>query len=431
MLKKRGKRSLAIAIAAAAAIAIAGCGSSSSSSSSGSSSKAAGAGSASNGSAKGSPIKLGLITTLGTSSFDFSQYVAANKAAVRAINAAGGVNGHPLELNVCNDQGTPNTATTCARTQLQDHIAAEVNLNSLTGGAQVQQLVDGAKIPNVMATPSISQQYTDPNDYLTTVGYIPIYWGCMPWMKATHSTKLAIGAISGLAAGTEAASGMKSAATKAGVPVAGTVAVPIPPGDFSTYIQQFKGTGADAACIAWPPNFIVPFLKSSQQLGLSKTMRPIMVLSVLTPSAIAAAGSAANGAGTISLYPPQTSKAQFPGLQQFETEMSAEQASGDSAAAPIKRDDVSIANWLLIHALANALKQGGGDVTSASGAKASLDSAKNVDMLGLSPAWTPNAPGPKQFPRLGTANSVYIGQVKKGKVVLLQHTPASLAALLK
>ena len=161
-------------------------------------------------------------------------------------------------------------------------------------------------------------------------------------------------------------------------------------------------------------------------------MHPIMVLSVLTPSAIAAAGSAANGTGTISLYPPQTSAAQFPGLQQFETEMNAEQAAGDSAAAPIKRDDVSIANWLLIHAVANVLKQAGvkGNVTAAT-LKSALDSTKNVSMLGLSPPWTPNAPGPAKYPRLGTANSVYIGRVVNGKVVLLQHAPASLAALLK
>ena len=209
MFTTRGKRPLAIAIAvAAAAAAIAGCGSSSSSSS-GSASTAA----ASSGSAKASPIKLGLITTLGTSAFDFSQYVAANQAAVRAINKAGGVDGHPLVVDVCNDQGSPNTATTCARDQIQSGVAAEVNLNSLTGGAQVQQLVDAAKVPNIMATPSITQQYTDPNTYLTTVGYIPIYFGCVPWMQATHSTKLAIGAISGLAAGTEAAHGIKDAAT--------------------------------------------------------------------------------------------------------------------------------------------------------------------------------------------------------------------------
>ena len=46
------------------------------------------------------------------------------RAAARAINAAGGVNGHPLVVDSCNDQGDPNLSATCARKMVSDHVVA-------------------------------------------------------------------------------------------------------------------------------------------------------------------------------------------------------------------------------------------------------------------------------------------------------------------
>ena len=42
------------------------------------------------------------------------------QAAIAAINAAGGVKGHPLELDVCDDQQNANAAATCARRFVND-----------------------------------------------------------------------------------------------------------------------------------------------------------------------------------------------------------------------------------------------------------------------------------------------------------------------
>jgi branched-chain amino acid transport system substrate-binding protein len=93
-------------------IGLAACGSSSSSSSSsGAASPAASNAGASSGPANGSPYKIALLEpTTGPLSAIANQIVDAGKYAVAAINADGGVGGHPLQLQVLNTQLDPAAA---------------------------------------------------------------------------------------------------------------------------------------------------------------------------------------------------------------------------------------------------------------------------------------------------------------------------------
>jgi ABC-type branched-subunit amino acid transport system substrate-binding protein len=49
------------------------------------------------------------------------------------INAKGGINGHPLQIEVCDDRGTPTQATACARKAVQDNVVAVVGSYSFFG----------------------------------------------------------------------------------------------------------------------------------------------------------------------------------------------------------------------------------------------------------------------------------------------------------
>ena len=55
---------------------------------------------------------------------DYSEAVSAAKGAVRAINATGGVNGHPLVLLTCNSALLPTTEQACDRQMIAAHPAA-------------------------------------------------------------------------------------------------------------------------------------------------------------------------------------------------------------------------------------------------------------------------------------------------------------------
>ena len=67
------------------------------------------------GPATGEPITFMTIATLESPNFSVPQVQTAIEARVKSINAAGGVNGRPLEAEFCNDRFDPNEAAACAR----------------------------------------------------------------------------------------------------------------------------------------------------------------------------------------------------------------------------------------------------------------------------------------------------------------------------
>lgn len=82
--------------------------------------------------ATGTPVKVGYITDGRSASIDNSSEVPAAQAAVKYINAyLGGLNGHPISLNVCADQQTPSGATDCGNQMVSDGVVAV--LNSVSG----------------------------------------------------------------------------------------------------------------------------------------------------------------------------------------------------------------------------------------------------------------------------------------------------------
>lgn len=72
------------------------------------------------------PIKIGFIAAATSSLPAATQPEAfgAAQARVDAINAAGGINGHKLQLVTCNDDGDANTALTCADREISRGVVA-------------------------------------------------------------------------------------------------------------------------------------------------------------------------------------------------------------------------------------------------------------------------------------------------------------------
>jgi Periplasmic binding protein len=115
--RRRGAwRSPASAILAIATLALSACASSSSFSS-------VSSGSTNNGDTGNSKVKLMVITDVASAALALPQVVTGAQAAVNRINAAGGVNGHQLQLLSCNSQANPNDAAACAREAVADKVS--------------------------------------------------------------------------------------------------------------------------------------------------------------------------------------------------------------------------------------------------------------------------------------------------------------------
>ena len=98
-----------------------------------------------------SQVILGNVSTLsGVLGELFSPVVPALQTFVKAQNACGGLNGHPIKLIVGDDQGDPSTAVSVANRQIQnDKVLAFVgNIQVLTVDAMVS-VVNREKIPMI------------------------------------------------------------------------------------------------------------------------------------------------------------------------------------------------------------------------------------------------------------------------------------------
>jgi branched-chain amino acid transport system substrate-binding protein len=125
--------------------------------------------------AKGTAVKIGLITDGKTSGTDNSIETPVSQAAVKWMNQyRNGVGGHPINLDICTTGGDPSKSTDCANQMIQDNVAAVVfgsnqfSLNSWTPlhsagipvfifGSGTSQLIDDAASTFVMGAAAAQQ----------------------------------------------------------------------------------------------------------------------------------------------------------------------------------------------------------------------------------------------------------------------------------
>lgn len=94
---------------------------------------------------------------------------AAMKAAVALINAGGGVHGHKLILDICDDQLNPNLAAGCARTAVTDHdVAVAGGFSAFT--PDIVPILQAAGIPYFNADPGAPVDFTSPIEFPLTGG---------------------------------------------------------------------------------------------------------------------------------------------------------------------------------------------------------------------------------------------------------------------
>ena len=77
--------------------------------------------------AKGTPVKIGVISNGKTPTIDNSDEEAVADATVQWLNEyRGGIGGRPIELTVCNDGNEPGKATDCANAMIREGVVAVV-----------------------------------------------------------------------------------------------------------------------------------------------------------------------------------------------------------------------------------------------------------------------------------------------------------------
>jgi ABC-type branched-subunit amino acid transport system substrate-binding protein len=351
-----------------------------------------------------SPVKIMVITTLNTTAGinTYPEEPAGAKAAARAINKAGGIDGHSLQILVCDDTGTANGAATCARNAVSDGVIEVTNGSILS--SSFEAYLQAAHIPLVNNGVLNPPDFTDPVSFPIGGTIQAGYAAEAVTMIREGSKKIGI-ARWDTSADLAAVYAIEYAVKKAGGKIVSVPAVPLAATDYSPYIETLKSAGANGVILVAGNDEILGMIQGSPALSYyPKYGFPTGLLSASQQKQLQ---PAVNGVIQSADYPSPTDTA-VPGIKTFNEQMRAEQNSGDSNAII---DSNSFNTWFGVWATADALKGVHGAITGPT-LFSTLNHLKSVNIFGLV-NWDPSAKGPASEPRVSGA-TIYPEVVKKG-----------------
>jgi ABC-type branched-subunit amino acid transport system substrate-binding protein len=266
---------------AAAALALTAC---SSSSSTGSTSPAAAIGGATAGStAHGTPINLVFLTefsTQGTSGDGFTGI----QAAIKYVNAHGGIHGHPLAAQECADNDDPNLAAACATTAANNpSIIASVGQTTLDG-ASVDPVFQHAGLPVVGSFAAVPADFTSPVIFTPTIGGLSGLGAVAAVTDLLHAKKVSFVYTQSPAAATEIALINSVVLTPRHLPPVNAVGVSPTAGDLSAAVAKADQSSPDGIVLFAGQAQANSFVKAARQQGVTT---PIVISAgTESPSAV-------------------------------------------------------------------------------------------------------------------------------------------------
>lgn len=394
------RRSKVIIAALALAMTVAGC-------SSGGGSDSAGQSSAYRDTSNPSlpPIKVGAIAPVGSANSSVPDVRAGLAAGVLGVNARGGLNGHSVEMEFCNDQSDPNQGATCARRMVNDKVVAVLGMAGASSVQdQVQPILAAAGIPIIGSDAASTLMWTGKNLYMIPPPAPFLYQALIAYAVKQNLLPMAVVAADN-PQGKQFATFLESTLKQlSGQGFATTVAVADNMADYAPVAGAVTAAHAKS---------VLNIIGQQQQLLVARAVyqqgsKAVMLdYASMSTTQMKSAGPAAGLIVTAGTMPPLND----PTLKQFRDDMAAQEATGDADAAISKASAVAPYGWLALQAVVNVTK--GIDTITPETVSRALDTARDVDLSGIVPPWTPSAPGPEGFPRVSNS-AVWLAAFKNG-----------------
>jgi len=368
-------------------------------------------------------IKVGSIisATNPSGGLALPQAVQALKASIAGFNKRGGANGQKFQLDFCDAAGDANKEADCARKMVSDHVVATLDDFTYNNSATTAKILENGKIPRIGINLADVSEFSSPVSWPLSAGPIA-YFVTMgqAMIKAGHK-KLAEVIVQ-----TPTAGAVKSLLEPGFKALGGDIVteVQIPPGatDYSQFVAAATQNGADAALLLVDYPDASRFMDAMQQLN-SKLLVGVSASS-FTIDNFKKYSAITKKAQIADATPNVTSSAkQFPGVTQFRRDMLA----GGLTINGLKGQ--ASGAWTSVLALVNVLDQVKPATVTNDTVTSALNTAKDVNMEGLMPPWTPTNPSEYSlFPRV--SNPYMFVQHFNGKTIDTQTPPVDVMAIM-
>lgn len=363
------------------------------------------------------PITIGAIVPV--SALALNYYVSAYRAAVRSINAHGGIKGRQVRIDICDDRNDPNQAQACARRMVSQHVIASAA--SISGLSMVEgPILDEAGIPQVMGEALNPEDFTLPTAFPLDGGIFVQFAGGLVGMKRRNLHSLHIVTADSPSGRTlvQLAGGLMKAAD---INLSGASYIPMAATDFTPYVQAAMQSKADVVFPGLAPAMTIPFMIASKRAGARYLI--MVPYGEFTPQDIEHMGgrdAITENSIEFSATPPLSATDRFAALRQFSDDMDAQLAAGDPGAAPDRRTGGSLMAWLSVQVIAR--EAASLDTVDSAHLLEAFRTRPTIDTLGLTPPWSPGRPGLPTFPRVTNLYG-YLSSQRNGVEVLVDPAP--------
>jgi branched-chain amino acid transport system substrate-binding protein len=209
-------------------------------------------GSSSGGSIPAGPINLGALLSLsGADAAQGSAQEVMFQALVTNLNGAGGIAGHPVDLVILNDEGSPSVAEQQADVLVHEHVAAVVFAGTPATLGRTVAVFAKHQVPVVMPDPEDQWANGTRNPYFFDTGPLDKQMaGAMAgFAKAKGLHDLAVIG-DGSAISTELGTDLVTAARGQGLSLSGSQDFAPSASSATTQVRQLEATGADGLVVS-------------------------------------------------------------------------------------------------------------------------------------------------------------------------------------
>jgi ABC-type branched-subunit amino acid transport system substrate-binding protein len=365
--------------------------------------------------ATGTVVKLGIITPATSITAANPDTGDAFNAALKAFNKRGGAgkNGDKLEAVVCDSRGDANGEVDCARKMVDEGVVATIDDLTYNNPSGVVDVLEAAGIPRIGLLPTSLDEFVSTGSFPISAGAIAAYIGTALGFAKKGYTKVAL-------VRTDAPTGatfkgfVAPLFKAAGVDIVGDVSLATGATDYAPYVAEMQRNGANAALLSIGDAAATQLIAAMAQLNAkiplggnpgTFTLKTLRKYKAVTKGAVLSESFP---------YPSENNVKAFPGLKQYFADM---KASGKANLQLKNLKQSSFAPWVGVLAFVNLTKDL--DTITKETVVQALKTAKDVDILGLTPAWTPSTPGFNVFK--SSSNHFVFISVFDGKNVVTKN----------
>jgi ABC-type branched-subunit amino acid transport system substrate-binding protein len=370
-------------------------------------------------------VKVGMITSLTGPIASNPEVKDALLASIAAFNKRGGVgaNHAKLEADVCDSKGDANGEVACARQMVDDGVVATLNDLTYNNPAGVVDVLEAAGIPRIGVGGTDVSEFSSSVSYPISAGVIAAYIGTAVGFKEDEHTKTCL-------VRTDAPTGatfrgfLTPMFTAVGVDIVCDVSVATGATDYAPYIAEVQRENPDSMLISHSDSVATQLIAAMAQLNAKIPMggNPgSFKLETLRKYKDITKGTVLSDSFP---YPAQVNVKNFPGLKQYFADM---KASGKKSLSAANLKTTDFAPWISTLAFVNVTKSL--DTFTPATVIEALKTAKDVDLLGLTPPWTPSTPGFSVFTS-SSNHYVYVSRFN-GKDVVTDKEPIDVTQYVK